>query len=108
MDTPLACNRDALDAAARARRQELAAHLQTATQEVRERPDGYAFRYPADALLVAAEFVALERRCCPFFRFALEAGPDGGPLWLAITGREGVKAFLVAELGTELGLADAR
>ena len=28
--------------------------------------------------------------------------------WLAITGREGVKAFLVAELGADLGMAEAR
>lgn len=108
MDTPLACNMAALDAVARARRQDLAVQIQTATQEVRELPDGYAFFLPADALLVAADFVTLERRCCPFFRFELAMGPDDGPLWLAITGREGVKAFLVAELGLELGIADVR
>jgi hypothetical protein len=28
--------------------------------------------------------------------------------WLAITGREGVKAFLVAELGADLGMAQAQ
>ncbi|MGI8916161.1 MAG: hypothetical protein ACR2JY_20700 [Chloroflexota bacterium] len=107
MDTLLACNMAALDTAGRARRQELAAHLQTATQEVLERPDGFAFRYPADTLFTAAEFITLEMRCCPFFRFRLDVAPDGGPLWLAITGGEGVKAFLVAELGPALGVAGA-
>jgi hypothetical protein len=107
MATVFACNRAALDAAAQSRRQELAAHLQTTTQEVQERPDGYAFRYPADSFFAAAEFVALERRCCPFFRFQLDLAPDGGPLWLSITGEEGVKDFLLAELGADLGVAGA-
>lgn len=74
---------------------------------MRDQPDGYAVRYPADALL-AAGFVALERRCCPFFRFELGVEPDGGPPWLSIAGPEGAKAFLAAELGTELGIAAAR
>ena len=33
-----------------------------------------------------AAFVALERRCCPFFRFALVLDPDDGPLPMTITG----------------------
>jgi len=83
----------------RDRRQALADHLHAATQQMQERADGYAFRYPAALLLTAAAFVALERRCCPFLRFALDVTPDDGPLWLAITGHEGVKAFIAAELG---------
>ena len=44
---------------------------------------------------------------CPFSRFGLEVAPDGGPLWLSITGEWGAKAFLVAELGTALGVTGA-
>ncbi len=33
-----------------------------------------------------AAFVAFERRCCPFFRFALVLDPDDGPLTMTITG----------------------
>ncbi len=97
--TPLACDMTALTPDERDRRQTLAAQLHAATQEMRERRDGYAFRYPAALLLTAAGFVALERRCCPFFRFALDVESDNGPLWLAITGQEDVKAFIAAELG---------
>ncbi len=97
--TPLACDMAALTPDERGRRQMLAAQLHTATQEMREQTDGYAFRYPAALLLTAAAFVALERRCCPFFRFALNVEPDDGPLWLSITGQQGVKAFIAAELG---------
>jgi len=48
---------------------------------------------------MAAEFVALEKLCCPFVRFLLEMPEDGGPLRLDLTGREGVKELLRAELG---------
>lgn len=72
---------------------------------VRELPDGYAFRLPneSDVLLRAAEFVSLERLCCPFFGFALEVEPEGGAVWLSLTGREGVKPFILAEAGGHLG-----
>ena len=67
-------------------------------------PDGYAFRLPneSDVLLKAAEFIALERLCCPFFGFSLEVEPEGGALWLRLTGREGVKPFIHAEIGGHL------
>ncbi len=97
--TPLACDMTALAPEERDRRQTLVAQLHASTQEIQERRDGYAFRYPTALLLTAAAFVALERRCCPFFHFALDVESDDGPLWLAITGQEGVKAFIAAELG---------
>jgi hypothetical protein len=50
----------------------------------------------------AAEFIANERLCCPFFGFAVEVGPEGGALWLRLTGREGIKPFIQAELGEAL------
>jgi len=65
-------------------------------QEMRELPNGYAFRLPQepDMWLKAAEFIAHEQLCCPFFGFALEIEPEGGPLWLKLTGSEDVKQFL--------------
>jgi hypothetical protein len=45
------------------------------------------------------DWVALERRCCPFFGFAIEVEPDGGPIWLSLTGDEGVKDFIRLEIG---------
>jgi hypothetical protein len=87
-------------------------HVATARQlfraviDVRELPDGYAFRLPndADTLRKAAEFVSLERLCCPFLGFALEVEPKGGPVWLRLTGREGVKEFIREEVGGLLGV----
>jgi hypothetical protein len=98
---PLACDLTAMTAEQRERRQVLAQRVHAAVQETRDLPDGYAFRFAADPALclTAAEFMTLERLCCPFFAFALELEGEGGPLWLRITGREGVKQFLRAELG---------
>jgi hypothetical protein len=70
-------------------------------QELRELPDGYALRLPAESETVrdVAEYITLERLCCPFFRFDMEVEQEGGPLWLRLTGREGVKEFTKQELG---------
>lgn len=75
-----------------------------AAEGIRELPDGYAFRLPneSDVLLKAAEFISLERLCCPFFGFALEVEPEGGALWLSLTGRDGAKPFILAEIGGHL------
>jgi hypothetical protein len=68
--------------------------------EAAELPNGYAFRFrPGGVSLVElADWVESERRCCPFFDLAIEAEREGGPVWLKITGREGVKQFITAEL----------
>lgn len=96
---PLACVPGAIDPAERAGHFELIAHLFGSLAERREAlPDGYAFRFPADALEQVARFVANERRCCPFLRFVLELPPGGDALWLRLTGPEGTAALLDAEL----------
>ena len=99
--TPLACDLTALSPEGRQQRAELAERLAQAALEVRELPDGYALRFaPDDALwLAVATLVTLERRCCPFLAFSLQAEPEHGPIWLYVTGRDGVKEFLRHELG---------
>ena len=59
-----------------------------------------ALRFPAEAetLSLLATFVDLERRCCAFLRFELTVEPDGGPVWLELTGPPGAREFLQAEL----------
>jgi hypothetical protein len=100
-ESPIACDLTAIDAAQRERHQTKARALFAAVQEVKELPDGYTFRLPAEPafILKVAEYISLERLCCPFFNFALELEPEGGLLWLKLTGREGVKEFLRAEFG---------
>lgn len=61
-------------------------------------PSGYAIRFPLDALEAVARFVANERKCCPFMSFELTLAPAPGPLWLRMTGPEGTRSVLDAEL----------
>jgi hypothetical protein len=97
---PLACNLTAIPAEKRDQHQAAAEQIFRAVRETRELPSGYAFRLPEEPemLFKAAEFVTLERLCCPFFGFTLEFEPEGGPLWLKLTGGDGVKQYLQAEL----------
>jgi hypothetical protein len=100
-ESPIACNLNALNREQRRRHQSLTAQLRAAVRETRELPDGYSFRLPSDeaTFQMTAEWITLERRCCPFLAFGLEAGRENGPIWLSLTGREGVKPFLKIELG---------
>ena len=101
MGSPFICDLTAMDTEQRERHRVVAQHLHGAIQEVRELPDGYALRFPVEpsTVFMAAEFITLERLCCPFLTLALEVERERGPLWLKLTGREGVKPFLRAELG---------
>jgi hypothetical protein len=72
--------------------------------EMRELSNGYAFRLKSAPLILktAAEFIELERLCCPFFGFVLEVLGEGGEIWLTLNGRDGVKPFILAEIGNHL------
>jgi hypothetical protein len=72
-ESPIACNMSALDREQRRRHQSLTEQLHAATQERRELPDGYSFRLPSDeaTIQLTAEWVTLERRCCPFIAFGI-------------------------------------
>lgn len=102
-ESPLICNLGALDGVQRECHEANTGKLFGSVEATEELPDGYAFRLPAESatILQAAEFITLERLCCPFFNFALELEKEGGPLWLKMTGREGVKQFLLAEVGLQ-------
>jgi hypothetical protein len=97
-----ACRADALDRTQRKRQQELLELMRRSAKATDELKDGYALRLPADSVLFqqAAEWIGLERRCCPFVQFTLEWKQDDN-VWVRFTGAPGVKPFLAAEiLGT--------
>ena len=100
MASPYRCDMNAIDPGQRKQHIATAVALFGAVQEIRELPNGYAFRLPNDAslLLKATEFITLERLCCPFFGFGLEVEPEGGPVWLRLTGGAGIKPFIHAEI----------
>jgi hypothetical protein len=100
---PLACVPAAIPADERTAHFALAQRLFTGSvQERGDLLDGLAFRFAADDFEQVARFVANERRCCPFLRFEIavepDGGPDGGPVWLRMTGPAGTRDFLRAEL----------
>ena len=97
----VACNMKALTKTERATYEKLAQTLLGAVQEQKELRNGYAFRLPPESLMSAAQWVSFERRCCPFFTFELKLARDEGPLWLRVTGSQGVKAFIRAEFGLD-------
>ncbi len=94
--SPMVCRLDAFDFEESERYESLRERMRSAIQEIKELPDGFAFRFPSDPAVIVnlAEFITLERRCCSFFNFALGVEPDDGPVWLSLTGGEGVKEFL--------------
>lgn len=101
-ESPFACNPLALTPKERKHHfDELGPKLLSLRKSVRELPNGYEFEFPADSSTVqqAAEWAMGERACCPFFDFAIRLEREGGSLWLSLTGREGVKQFIQADIG---------
>ncbi len=93
------CNMKAMTKAERERHKQLTEKLMRGRLEIKELPNGYAFRLSEEAATLAevAEWVSAERKCCPFFDFEIEAQRSNGPLWLRLRGSEGVKVFIRAE-----------
>ena len=97
------CNLKALTLPERARLYQLTEKLKAARIESVELLDGYAFRVQSEQVSIGelAEYVSSERKCCPFFDFAIELQRDGGPLWLKLRGKDGVKEFMRHEFGIQ-------
>ena len=96
MSLPIACS--LTNSELQERRLTVLQSARSAVVEVRELENGYAYCFPAEGerLIDLARLVDLERRCCPFLRFAITVEPDDGPIWLEMTGPKGTKEFLVA------------
>lgn len=99
--TVFACVMDAIPKGEREQHATISAQLLGSIEEVQERVNGYAFRLPTnnDTIATIAEFIRNERLCCPFFTFTVEVEANARPIWLLITGSEGIKEFIVAEIG---------
>ncbi len=105
IQSPIACDMSAIPAAQRQAHLDTSRDLFSRIEEFRELSNGYEFRFASEpALLVKlAEFTSLEKLCCPFLGFVVEVEPEGGPVWLRLTGREGVKTFIREEISGLLG-----
>ena len=96
IDLPVACtlSPDAL----KTRREGLLSTLLGRAEDHEELPDGHRLRFaPArDTLSLVARTIEAERECCRFLRFQIVVEPDGGPIWLELTGPAGTREFVSA------------
>jgi hypothetical protein len=99
--TAIACDRQAITAGKRPRYNDLFERLQRAIRERDEFPDGYAFRLDEKVIPPSevAEWMAMERQCCPFLTLQLTAPqltiPGSHEGWLLkLTGPAGAKTVL--------------
>ena len=96
----IACDLGALTTIERERRATLASRLRERVITIEEREDGHNLTYaPETRLSMIAEWIELERRCCPFLVFTIDVPAAGAPIVLHLSGGEGVKEFLTTALG---------
>jgi hypothetical protein len=97
-DPPLACNLKAISAAERPRYSDLMKRLRAAVQDRSELPDGYAYTLDTKKITLpeVAEWITMERLCCPFLTFQLDVKGNGESA-LTLRGPQGAKAILREE-----------
>jgi len=97
---PIACILSALTEEEDARRRELLRDLARQVVGASDLPLGrcYDLGPVVPAWLAAAELVTLERRCCPFLTFELQAVSGDSCFSLSVTGPPGTREFLHATL----------
>ena len=102
-EVPITCNPGAFTADERGKWQALGKRLIAGTKGRRELANGFAFEFDrtAETLREVAEFVEFESKCCPFVDSTVRVLSGGRGVVLEMTGREGVKEMLAAELGIE-------
>jgi hypothetical protein len=95
----IACNLKAISSAERPRYNHLIEQLRSAVQRRNELPNGYAYIVDGRriGLKDVAEWITMERLCCPFLAFQLSVASDHSDYSLALMGPEGVKALLQEE-----------
>jgi hypothetical protein len=94
-----ACNLKAISVADRRRYNELVKRVRAAIRERSEISNGYDFKLDSQTVTLpeAAEWISMERKCCPFLRLQLSASGNQTHWVLTLTGPAGVKPLLAAE-----------
>jgi hypothetical protein len=101
MSAPVACQLGVFSAEERRLYQAERERVEAGLTRIEEVENGYVLDLPGDdeTLTQVAAWIALERRCCPFFEFTVAIGGADGPIRVALTGSAEVKQFLATELG---------
>ena len=97
-DVPLACNLKAISTSERPRYNDLVKRLRVAVQDRNELTDGYAYKLDTKKISLpeVAEWITMERLCCPFLTFQLDV-KGSGDSQLTLRGPAGAKAILREE-----------
>jgi hypothetical protein len=95
----IACNIKAISAAERPRYNDLMKRLRLAIRGRSEGRGGYTLKLNGKAISFpeVADWISMERLCCPFLTFQLSASGNQSDWALKLTGPRGVKALLEAE-----------
>ncbi len=104
MDAPIACQLGVFSVEERRRYQAVRGQIEAAVTRTVEVANGYMFHVPSDeaTLALVTEWIALERRCCPFFEFAVSLSGSDPSIRVALTGSPEVKRFLELEFGSRV------
>lgn len=97
-DCAIACNLGS--ALFRKRKQTVIHELVEKIMLTTEMEEGYCFtfNYSEETLFRLAEFIKLEKECCPFFNFSLFSKGNSNTISLSLEGPEGTKEFIKYEL----------
>jgi hypothetical protein len=97
-ELPIACT--LTPEALRTRREGLLTDLVRRSERREDLPDGLRLECvpAAETIALIARAVEAERHCCRFLRFRMTVEPDGGPLFLDLTGPAGTRDFISALL----------
>jgi hypothetical protein len=84
----------------RARREGLLSDLLRQADDHELLPEGLRLRFTptSETLATIARAVDAERHCCRFLRFGITIEPDGGPMFLELSGPPGTREFVAALL----------
>ena len=99
-ELPVACT--LTPEALRARREGLLMDVVRRAEHREELADGLRLQFApsGETIALIAQAVDDERHCCRFLRFGITVEPDGGPVFLDLTGPSGTRDFVNALLET--------
>jgi hypothetical protein len=82
--------------ALRARREGLLSDLMRQAESHDKLPEGLRLRFAAtdERLSTITRAVEAERHCCRFLRFGITVEPDGGPIFVELSGPPGTRDFV--------------
>ena len=97
-ELPVACT--LTPEALRARREGLLMDVVRRAEHREELSDGLRLQFipSSETIALIAQAVDAERQCCRFLRFEITVEPDGGPVFLDLTGPTGTRDFVNALL----------